>query len=273
MSSCVDSVEKSIGLPKNQAYENPDFPDVFQSRLFSLLIMDQSRGVRNQPTVLDRVLSAAQQATINTKRSESNPQSIQDRSFEPSTALVDALYCLEYCVDHTAMGKKPTDKVPGWFHSFFSFFKKPSKPKCKNGVNHTFDYQNPYTKKTEKMTFNDAHAECLMCPEVTDSLPNTSPLVVEDDKLLRFYFPFLFVENKRATKSLHQALHQCQMYCIFGVEFLAALGITDFPVFGVITAGTEGEIIMAWKSSKSVAADYCPLYPEETVSLPRPLLN
>ena len=264
-------MEKSIGLPKNQAVENPDFPDVFQSRLYSLLIMDQSRGVRNQPTILNRVLFAAQQATVNIERSESNPQSIQDRSFEPSTALVDALYCLEHRVDHIAMGKHPTNKLPGWFYSFFSFFKKPSKHKCKEGQNHTFDYQDPSTKKTEKVTFNDAHAECLMCSKVTDSLPNTSPFVVKDDKLLRFYFPFLFVENKRATKSLHQALHQCQMYCIFGVEFLAALGITDFPVFGVITAGTEGEIIMAWKSSKSVEADYRPLYPKERVSLLRPL--
>jgi hypothetical protein len=100
-------------------------------------------------------------------------------------------------------------------------------------------------------------------------LPNPSPFSVEDDNFLRFYFPFIYVENKRATKSLRQALHQCQMYCIFGVEFLAALGITDFPVFGVITAGTEGEIIMAWKSSKSVEADYRSSYRAEKVSLQR----
>jgi hypothetical protein len=90
---------------------------------------------------------------------------------------------------------------------------------------------------------------------------------------LRFYFPFIYVENKRATKSLRQALHQCQMYCIFGVEFLAALGITDFPVFGVITAGTEGEIIMAWKSSNSVEADYHPSYPSRESESPLRLFD
>ena len=70
------------------------------------------------------------------------------------------------------------------------------------------------------------------------------------------YLPFIFVENKQATKNLCQALHQAQMYCIFGVEFLAALGITDFPVFGIVLAATEGEIIMIWKSTKSVKEEY-----------------
>jgi len=276
MRSCPDSVEKSIGLPKNQAVENSNFPDVLQSRLLLILIMKQ-RGVVpvEQKAVKNNIVSAIQQALANADRSELTTATVraQDRSFEPSTALVDGLYCLEYSVDHTVMGKKAADKSPSWFHSFFSIFKKPSKPKCSNGKYHTFEYKEPSTKETKEMTFNDAHAECLMCPEVTQSLPNPSPFSVEDDKLLRFYFPFLYVENKRATKSLHQALHQCQMYCIFGVEFLAALGITDFPVFGVITAGTEGEIIMAWKSSKSVEADYHPSYPAERVSLLRPLMK
>ncbi len=57
------------------------------------------------------------------------------------------------------------------------------------------------------------------------------------------------------------------MYCIFGVGFLAAMGINDFPVFGVVTAGTEGEIIMAWKSSKSAEADYCVSYPAKKVNM------
>lgn len=182
---------------------------------------------------------------------------------EPSTAIVDGLYCFEYLMPENVIGKKP-EKSSGWFNSFFTFFKKPSRSKCAKVQNHTFEYQEPSTKVTKTMTYSDAHAECLMCPEVTTSLP---PFSVENDKFLRCYFPFLYVENKRASKSLRQALHQCQMYCIFGVEFLAALGITDFPVFGVVTAGTEGEIIMAWKSSKSAEADYRVTYPAEKVSI------
>ena len=190
----------------------------------------------------------------------------QDRSFEPSTAIVDGLYCFEHPVNQESIGQKPAQKLPGWFHSFFTSFKKPTKAKCGEGRNHNFEYQDPVTKLFKKMTFNDAHADCVLCDEVTNSLPNLSPFSVEDDNLLRFYLPFVYVENKRATTSLHQALHHCQMYCIFGVEFLAALGIVDFPVFGVITSGTVGELIMAWKSSKSVEADYRKAYRSEKVS-------
>lgn len=185
---------------------------------------------------------------------------------EPSTAIVDGLFCFEYLVSENVMGKKPGEKSPGWFNSFFTFFKKPIRSKCAKGKNHTFEYQEPSTKLVKTMTYSDAHAECLMCPEVTTSLPSPTPFSVERDKFLRFYFPFLYVENKRASKSVRQALHQCQMYCIFGVEFLAAMGITDFPVFGVVTAGTEGEIIMAWKSSKSAEADYRVSFPAEKVN-------
>ena len=229
--------------------------------------MRQSGVAHNQPITLDGVLFAAQQAAKNRKRSEFNPEPIQDRSMEPSTAIVDGLYCFEYLVSENVMGKKPGEKSPGWFNSFFTIFKKPTRSKCAKGQNHTFEYREPSTKATKTMTYSDAHAECLMCPEVTTSLPNPTPFSVERDKFLRFYFPFLFVENKRASKSLRQALHQCQMYCIFGVEFLAAMGINDFPVFGVVTAGTEGEIIMAWKSSKSAEADYSVLYPAEKVNM------
>ena len=99
------------------------------------------------------------------------------------------------------------------------------------------------------MTYNDTHAECLIYNDLAES---------------RFYFPFLYVENKRASKSFRQALHQCQMYCIFGDEFL---GINDIPVFGDVTAGTDGEIIVVRKSSKSAEADYRVSYPAEKVTM------
>ncbi len=74
---------------------------------------------------MDSVAFAAQQAAKNRKRSEFNPEPIQDRSMEPSTAIVDGLYCFEYLVSENVMGKKPGEKSPGWFNSFFTFFKKP----------------------------------------------------------------------------------------------------------------------------------------------------
>ena len=253
----------------NQALGNASFPDVFQSRLYLLLLHQQQSGISVAESIYGSVVSAVQQAVDNKKRSESSAYTVQDRSFEPSTALVDGLYCFEYLVNQNTMEKKSREKSPGWFHSFFAFFKKPSKNKCGKGQERTFEYQEPSTKQNKNMIFNDAHIDCVMCPEVTESLPNPTPFSVENDSFLRFFLPFIYIENKKAAKSLRQALHQCQMYCIFGVEFLAALGITDFPIFGVITAATEGEIIMAWKSSKSVEADYRSAYRTEKVSFQR----
>jgi hypothetical protein len=258
-------VEKTIALPKNQALGNAKFPDLVQSRFLPPLLLQQ-QWVSFEESILGNVASAYQQALGNLTRSESSASTVQDRSFEPSTALVDGLYCLEYLLEQNAVEKKSGQKSPGWFHSFFTFFKKSTKTTCTQGQDHTFEYQEPSMEQKQTMHFNDAHVGCHLCPEVTESLPNPSPFSVEDDDLPRFYLPFIYVENKRATKSLHQALHQCQMYCIFGVEFLAVLGITDFPVFGVVTAATEGEIIMAWKSSKPWKTDYSSWYRTMEVS-------
>lgn len=253
-----NSVEKSIGLPKNQALENPSFPDVFQSDLLLMLIRHQYSATSHMESesIFDCVSAAAHQAWKNRKRAQAVTTIVDDRSLEPARAIVDGMYCFEYSVGQNAVGKKGQGKSPGWLHSFIARFKTPSKSKCGTGQKRTFEYQDPTTKRKTREVFNDAHVDCLMCPEVTESLPYPSRFAVEEDDRLRIYFPLIYVENKRADKSLRQALHQCQMYCIFGVEFLAAFGITDFPVFGVFTAATEGEIIMAWKSSKSVEADY-----------------
>ncbi len=115
-------------------------------------------------------------------------------------------------------------------------------------------------KKCKETKSNEApeevegkHKACVMCPGVSESLPIFSPLRIagEGHFFPKLYLPLIFAEYKKSAEDLRQAFHQIQIYCIFGVELLAALGVTDFPVWGVVTGATKGSIIMAWKSSKS----------------------
>jgi hypothetical protein len=62
------------------------------------------------------------------------------------------------------------------------------------------------------------------------------------------------VENKKNGKTVLQAFNQCRIYCISGVKFLAALGIVGVPVYGLVTTGLQGTIMVAWKSQKLAPA-------------------
>lgn len=70
--------------------------------------------------------------------------------------------------------------------------------------------------------------------------------VPDADALL---LPELIVEYKKRDETATKALNQSRMYLVSGVQFLAALGIKDHPVFGLVTSGPKGGIIMAWHSS------------------------
>ena len=63
-----------------------------------------------------------------------------------------------------------------------------------------------------------------------------------------FPVPFLFVFHKKDGKTVLQAFNQCRIYCISGVKFLAALGIIGVPVYGLVTTGMQGTIMVTWKS-------------------------
>jgi hypothetical protein len=66
--------------------------------------------------------------------------------------------------------------------------------------------------------------------------------------------PFFFVENKKDGKTVLQAFNQCRIYCISGVKFLAALGVIGVPVYGLVTTGMQGTIMVAWKSRELAPA-------------------
>ena len=62
------------------------------------------------------------------------------------------------------------------------------------------------------------------------------------------------MENKKDGKTVLQAFNQCRIYCISGVNFLAALGIISVPVYGLVTTGMQGTIMVAWKSRELAPA-------------------
>lgn len=161
----------------------------------------------------------------------------------------------------TDLIQNETPEPSGWLASLIKKFKKRrgNGSQCKKRKGQILELQIPDKNEKKTLTYDNAHSRCLMCPEVTESLrfpaQTQSPSKQLADGSLRLYLPFVFSEYKRNSTSTHQAVHQIQMYCTFGVECLASLGITDFPVWGIVTAGTEGEIVMAWKSTKSAEDD------------------
>ena len=60
---------------------------------------------------------------------------------------------------------------------------------------------------------------------------------------------FYFAESKHEqSKAVLKAFHHAQMYCITLLNFLCELGISDFPIFALVTTGLRGSILMAWHS-------------------------
>jgi hypothetical protein len=56
------------------------------------------------------------------------------------------------------------------------------------------------------------------------------------------------VEYKKWNDDEAKALNQERMYLVALVTFLATVGIRGFPVFGLMTSGHTGGIMMAWMS-------------------------
>ncbi|KJA22136.1 hypothetical protein HYPSUDRAFT_215946 [Hypholoma sublateritium FD-334 SS-4] len=100
------------------------------------------------------------------------------------------------------------------------------------------------------------HTLCIHCPAVTSSLqtpssihPRSHPYMVATE----LFCPLLFCEYKRSDyDDVHTAFHQCQMDCVSGIESLRALGITDFPIYGMVMTGSRASIMMGWHSMKEI---------------------
>jgi len=250
-------MERQIPLPRNQAVELGGlFLWEDQATLLRALTLDQYNGVVGYGLSEDvghDVFDALGRAiniltTMNAKPYILQPE---DRCFEPADAIMDGVWCLGYSIakpktEDQKITREPT-KIIKWTASLLKLVS--SIPmiarKCKEAKG------NNQTKPQEKV--DGKHNACVMCPGVSESLPIFSPLRIPSGGHLfpKLYLPLIFTEYKKSASDLRQAFHQIQIYCTFGVELLAALGVTDFPVWGVVTGATKGSIIMAWKSSKS----------------------
>ncbi|KAL4063391.1 hypothetical protein V8B97DRAFT_1992062 [Scleroderma yunnanense] len=90
---------------------------------------------------------------------------------------------------------------------------------------------------------------------IHDPFHFTPQKAIQGDPSIRFdslSLPILIAEYKKKDDSgIFKAMNQCRIYLVSAVRFLEALGITDQPVFGLVTKGAEGSILMAWLSGKT----------------------
>jgi len=261
------SVEKTIPFPKNRAVELGSlFLAEYQGLLLEDLAWKQLTEAKNSklPTAVILAASAAYASALTNHSSiEGKGYALkgEERAYEPAGARVDGVACLDYFVRESRTSEKRANgnKSVGWMDSFFKLVSKfPTiKKKCKDSKE-TKDNRDTRKANSSVKKQGEEHSACIMAPCITTSLPTFSSPPVPETTFPKLYVPFIFAEYKRNTCSLEQAYHQIQMYCIFGVEFLASIGLTDFPVWGLVTAGTRGTIIMAWKSSKNESNDSTP---------------
>ena len=88
----------------------------------------------------------------------------------------------------------------------------------------------------------------VSCSEsnTNSSLPAPTDLVSFDGNTL--FLSCFVVEYKKWTDDATKALNQERTYLVSVVTHLATLGIKGFPVFGLVTSGQVGGVLMAWKS-------------------------
>ena len=269
------SAEIPIPLPRNKATElGSMFGADTQAHLQSELLSSQIPESRKSAPPAIRMALAASYFHA---EALNPPMALkpEDRSYEPATATVDAICYLQYDIQTKSniapskgKGSKCTKreeskecpetknhkgKPAGWMSRFIKMV-SPKSAMNKACKGRKPDGLPPITGKGNKEDIEASrHVDCLLCPFVTDTLglsqsESSSPNFgfVSDTQI---HIPYLFTEYKRFPSGEHQAFHQAQMYITFGVEFLSALGITDEPVWALVTSGTRGSIIMAWKST------------------------
>ncbi|TFY81965.1 hypothetical protein EWM64_g2041, partial [Hericium alpestre] len=61
--------------------------------------------------------------------------------------------------------------------------------------------------------------------------------------------PRLVAEYKRLADTETKALNQARMYLVASVAFYSAVGIKEYPVFGLAVHGRIGNVIMAWMAN------------------------
>ncbi|KIJ61469.1 hypothetical protein HYDPIDRAFT_42675 [Hydnomerulius pinastri MD-312] len=102
------------------------------------------------------------------------------------------------------------------------------------------------TNKTNKTVLRDPVASSCREP-IPEANYGILPQTLEGNVLL----PSLVAEYKKHEHSPMAALNQGRIYCVAAVTFLAALGIEEYPVYGLVTNGNVGAVLLSWKSPAS----------------------
>ena len=111
-----------------------------------------------------------------------------------------------------------------------------------------------FTKQERKQLLDNPL--CAARSESSFSPPFTiSDLSVIDSTAL--FLPELIAEHKKRDEDETKALNQERTYIVSAVRFLATIGIKGHPIFGLITSGKIGGVIMAWHSPSE---DVCVLF-------------
>ena len=282
-------MEKTISLPRNLAVAlGASFGAKPQAELWDYLAGFQETLAKGPyakiaTDVRQGTALAAEKARAIHKHFESGnsyaPTS-PERTHEPISARVDAIGCFEYALDTPTPSstRKWYPKSTHWMKTFvknelysklFSKGCTESKERAKRKSeqegeeracmalmeNETKANWSEALKEPETSTGPaGTHTGHFICHHVTDRLPVYSHLEFPGSKIKfpKIYIPLLFAEYKKGSNSIRQAFNQALLYCSYGVNFLFSLGITDEPVWGLVGAGTEGTIIMAWMSTRSL---------------------
>jgi hypothetical protein len=94
--------------------------------------------------------------------------------------------------------------------------------------------------------FRVSCTELRTAPALQHPGGSTTPAIDWNDLLL----PAFIVGYKKANETKAEALNRCRMCLVASVTFLASFGITGYPVFGLVTSGKMGGVIVAWYSKE-----------------------
>lgn len=86
----------------------------------------------------------------------------------------------------------------------------------------------------------------------TSMLPEESPEELCKADRPPLLLPDLIVEYKKPAHTEMKAVNQCRSYLASSVTYLASVGITEHRVFGLVTDGCKGGVMMAWLSTDGV---------------------
>ncbi|KAF7972508.1 hypothetical protein HWV62_17784 [Athelia sp. TMB] len=74
------------------------------------------------------------------------------------------------------------------------------------------------------------------------------PVIIPMPAATALLLPVLVSAYKKQDHTQMKSVNQCRSYLISAVSFLASIGITEHRVFGLVTEGARGGVLMAWCS-------------------------